>query len=292
MSVSHEGGIAAASVGLLGRLVRATRPRGRHLVARFIHRAWPRRVEYRDRWGWLHDADLSDPSEALGFVGKPELPREIGSRIHVGAWVVDVGANVGIVTAALCRLVGREGFVWAFEPLPENLSRLGRLRTVNDLAQLRLFEGALSSQDGEAQLQLPVDGNRAHPSLSMQTGVDGSMRVRTWALDSLPAPEPGRRIAFIKLDIEGHEPAFLAGARETLASMRPLVLCEFNDPLLREGGSSAEGLLQEFAKLGYTPVSAYREGRPLGPIPQGISPWVHIPVNWMVVDLLLEAAGA
>jgi FkbM family methyltransferase len=292
MSTARPGGITATAVGLLGRLVRATRPRGRHLVARLIHRAWPRRIEYRDRWGWLHDADLSDPSEALGFVGKPELAREIGDRIGKGAWVVDVGANVGIVTAALCRIVGPDGYVWAFEPLPENLLRLETLKQANDLAQLQLFPGALSSENGEAQLQLPVDGNRAHPSLAMQTGVEGSVRVRTWALDSLPPPRSGRRIEFIKLDIEGHEPAFLAGARETLAAMRPLVLCEFNDPHLREGGSSAEALLQEFARFGYRPVSAYREGRPLGPIPPGTSPWQRIPVDWMVVDLLLEAPGA
>lgn len=279
----------ALAVGALGRIARSVRPRGRHLLARLVHRSWPRRVRYRDRWGWLHEADLADPSEALGFVGKPELPRELCDRVSGGGWVVDVGANVGIVTAALCRLVGRDGFVWAFEPLPENLQRLETLRTANDLVQLHLFAGALSSEDGEAELQLPGDGNRAHSSLAMQSDVRGSMRVETWALDSLPPPRPGQRIEFIKLDIEGHEPAFLAGARKVLTTMRPLVLCEFNDQLLREGGSSAEELLQAFAHLGYSPVSAYREGRPLGRIAPGTSPWLHVPVDWMVADLLLEA---
>jgi hypothetical protein len=35
--------------------------------------------------------------------------------------------------------------------------------------------------------------------------------------------------------------------------MRPAVLCEFNDVLLRDAGTSSPELLRKFAELGYRP---------------------------------------
>src|SRR5262249_44519922 len=45
-----------------------------------------------------------------------------GVRLLVkpGDFVIDVGANVGAYTSLLSSLVGSNGRVWAFEPLPEN----------------------------------------------------------------------------------------------------------------------------------------------------------------------------
>jgi len=74
----------------------------------------------------------------------------------------------------------------------------------------------------------------------------------TWRLDDLVAGETGR-ISFIKLDVEGFEPQVLLGATQTLASMRPYVMCEFNDILLRDAGSNSDQLLKVFSKLGYEP---------------------------------------
>lgn len=277
-------------IGAVGLLTRTARPRGRHLLANFLHRwASGRIVSYRDRWGYVHTARFADHSEALGFVGKPALPTQLERRVSRGDWAIDVGANVGIVTAELCHLVGPAGTVWAIEPFPPNIETLLELREVNGLNQLDVIAGALSSSQGTAHLRLPNDGNSAHPSLAKTSDLIGEIDVHTWSLDDLVASRrPNRPLAFIKIDVEGHEMAVLDGAEKTLRNLRPMILCEFNELLLREGGSSSAELLDRLSGLGYRPIMALREGRPLAEIPAGASPATLVSMEDTVVDLLFE----
>jgi FkbM family methyltransferase len=274
----------------VGFAARTVRPRGRHLVANVLHRMMSgRTLRYRDRWGTVHVARLADEAEALGFVGKPALPRELHHRVKHGDWTIDVGANVGVLTAELCHLVGRAGTVWAIEPFPPNIRKLEDLRRVNGLIQLDVLAGALSSGPGVAGLRLPGDGSSAHPSLAKTSDLAGEIEVQTWCLDDLVAERrPAGPLTFIKIDVEGHEIAVLEGARNTLQAMRPLILCEFNDVLLREGGSSWAELLDRFRHLDYRPILALREGRPLARIQTGLSPGDLVPMSTMVVDILFE----
>jgi hypothetical protein len=83
----------------------------------------------------------------------------------------------------------------------------------------------------------------------------GEIDVATARLDDLVAERrPPGGLRLVKIDAEGFEPQVLAGATETLSTLRPLVLCEFNDVLLRQAGTSSDELLQRFAALGYAPV--------------------------------------
>ena len=279
-------------IRVVGYATRTVRPRGRHLVANVLHRMTPgRTLSYRDRWGTVHVARLADHAEALGFVGKPSLPHEVHDRLKPGDWTIDVGANVGVLTAELCHLVGGAGLVWAIEPYPPNIRKLEDMRRSNGLGQLEVIPGALSNGPGIARLHLPLDGNSGHPSLAKTSDLAGEIEVPTWSLDDLVAErKPGRKLTFIKIDVEGHEIAVLDGAARTIGKMRPLILCEFNDVLLREGGTSWPTLLQRFTEMGYRPIRALREGRPLAAIPPGKSVAELVPMDTMVIDLLFEPA--
>src|SRR5258708_27788033 len=54
----------------------------------------------------------------LGWMGREEKAF-LEQRIRPGMHVVDVGANLGLYTLLLSRLVGESGTVVAFEPDPE-----------------------------------------------------------------------------------------------------------------------------------------------------------------------------
>jgi hypothetical protein len=88
----------------------------------------------------------------------------------------------------------------------------------------------------------------------------GTVTVATRTLDDLVPGETGRRLSLVKLDIEGAESLALAGARRLLAEHRPAIYCEFNDIVLRDAGSSAAELLEQFGAIGY---SAAPESRSL-----------------------------
>lgn len=249
--------MAAASRSIQGRgaAARVVSALTRRLAAPLITSGT---YSYRDRWGHLVEADVSDYLERAGFLGahSPTLLRNLDRVAGAGDWVIDVGANVGLVTSRLCHLVGPAGAVWAVEPLPRNVERLEALRARNGLEQLTILPVALSSDTGTARLRLPIRGGGAFGSFVATWETCGEIDVATARLDDLVAGgRPPGPLRLVKIDAEGFEPQVLAGAAETLSTWRPLVLCEFNDILLRQAGTSSLELLRQFADLGYAPVT-------------------------------------
>lgn len=210
---------------------------------------------YSDYYGHTVEADLTDYMERVGFFGahSSNLLRSITGRLSPGDWVIDVGANVGLFAAAMCAAVGREGHVWAFEPVPRNVARLEALKKVNDLRQLTIFPVALGSKSSVAQLRIPaLAGGSGFGSFVATWERSGVLDVVTTPLDLIVKSQgPDRPLRLIKIDVEGFETEVLAGALATMANHRPLVLCEFHDPLLRSAGSSAGALYEQFRACGF-----------------------------------------
>ncbi|MGH7777962.1 MAG: FkbM family methyltransferase, partial [Candidatus Dormibacterales bacterium] len=258
------------SAGLLGRVSR--RLRYSSPPASLLARASGRAVRnlasrlgssplgYTDACGFERRADLKDHQELEAFLGLGRLPDLVLAAVAPGDWVIDAGANVGIVTAQLCRRVGAGGHVWAIVPVPRNIARLTELAGRNRLSQLEVLEGGLSDSTGEAEIGLPVDGSSGWASFTKSWDIGDRFPTRTWRLDDLVAERgsPGR-LSFVKIDVEGCEPRLLEGATKTLAAFRPLVMCEFNDHLLRDAGSSSAELLAAFSGLGYRPAGGAPE---------------------------------
>lgn len=251
----------AAFLGLLTTLTRWSRFARLSIAGRVVRRValtMSRRlsaaeITYRDTNGYIRVANPADHLELVGLIGAVEpLPLRAVGRIRASDWVIDVGANVGNVTAALCRLVESDGLVWAIEPLPRNVKRLAELRALNDLKQLEVLEGALSSVNGRSEIRLPTSGHSGWASFTKSWDIDRTLEVATWRLDDLVAAAPkDRRLSFIKIDVEGFELDVLRGAAETLRTYRPMVLCEFNNILLKDAGHSSYELLSAFDNLGY-----------------------------------------
>ena len=177
------------------------------------------------------------------------MPDSILELVGRGDIVVDAGANVGLVTAQLCNRVGPSGTVLAIEPLPANAQRLREFAEDNDLPQLQVAEVALSDRPGTAELRCEDRENTSPYASFSASWIDGSkIAVETRTLDEVA---PGS-VSLIKLDVEGAESLVLNGASRVLLE-RPMIYCEFNDIVLRDSGSSAEQLLEHFARLGYGP---------------------------------------
>ncbi|HZE13343.1 MAG TPA: FkbM family methyltransferase [Chthoniobacterales bacterium] len=143
---------------------------------------------------------------------------------------IDVGAKVGMYTYRIRR---HSSEVMAFEPIPM-LNRL--LRAVFEGRRGRIEPYAVSNQRGTAILRLPYDregrckygystiepANRFDPKTIAHSD---AIEVETRRLDDYELPDVG----FIKIDVEGHELAVLAGAEATLARHTPNLLIECNE---------------------------------------------------------------
>jgi FkbM family methyltransferase len=142
-----------------------------------------------------------------------------------GAVTVDVGANCGLYTRKLARLSRQ---VYAFEPSREMADLLRRTSAAN----VSVHEVALSDQAGNAELFIPQNDHEAvHGLASLEPAVGASnkkvvsVNVPTARLDAIVHQE----VAFVKIDVEGHELNVLNGAVELLKHSQPVFLVEAED---------------------------------------------------------------
>jgi FkbM family methyltransferase len=131
-------------------------------------------------------------------------------RVQPGDIVFDIGANVGFFTLLASKLAGPSGHVYAFEPLPRNLSFIEKHVRLNGLTNVTVKPIAIASTSGTAWFG---DGeNDSQARLSEK----GEHQVPTTSLDDLVANGIAPRPAFIKMDIEGAESDALRGAQTLL----------------------------------------------------------------------------
>lgn len=156
------------------------------------------------------------------WLGSYEGEKQAAFTRHLrpGSVVYDVGANVGFYTLLGSVVIGNEGSVYAFEPVPRNLEYLREHVRMNGLANVRVFDAAMGEAEGRVRFSLA-----SNPSMGHVGGGDGEeIEVRMETLDGLVAREGLGAPDLIKCDIEGAEAGFLKGARETLRAHRPAIL--------------------------------------------------------------------
>ncbi len=160
---------------------------------------------------------------------------------------IDVGAHHGLYTQALAN---KSAAVLAVEP---RASAQGHLEAVLPV-HCRTVRLAISDQKGRIDLSTPV--RAGVPDYAMTTArseADFGTSALKWSatsttLDSLVAEMAnGRRVGFVKIDVEGHETAVLRGASQTLATQRPLVLLEAE----RRHGSDVAAVFAALTAFGY-----------------------------------------
>jgi FkbM family methyltransferase len=156
---------------------------------------------------------------------------------------LDIGANVGYYS--LTAAGEREDLrVVAFEPNPTNFETLAANSALNG-SRIKCIHAAVSDQCGTATLHVPASDMSASLESAFNPAVAETVNVRTWAVDDFLAENPLPTPMVFKVIIEGHEPAFLRGARKTLQAHRPDMLMAVHAPhdadserLLRDCGYS------------------------------------------------------
>ena len=245
------------SAGLRLRLSAAqhTPDRVKRLIARASAREGVARRLVALAHGDLRHRDLTIPTGAAaglrfnsadtvcGYTlgtAEPAVQQALARELAPGMVAYDLGANIGFFTIIAARLVGPQGRVLAFEPLPDNVRWLRHNIALNAFGHVEVIEAAVGAQERTARLE----GGGAGVWATLSD--DGEHRVRMVRLDdgiadgSLPVPD------VVKMDVEGAELQALEGMRETLADHRPTVIVEVHGTMttvcaaLRVAGYSVE----------------------------------------------------
>ncbi len=149
------------------------------------------------------------------------------------ATVLDIGANIGVVSVVLARAVGPAARVLAFEPQRHLFNMLAGNLALNAADNVICRCEAVGAVQGVASLPVlnyrdfasfgSVELNRSAQSDAFQQAQDGRFEsVQMVSVDSLGLA----RVAFIKIDVEGMEDQVLAGAKATIARDMPVMYVE------------------------------------------------------------------
>ena len=180
---------------------------------------------------------------------EPELQQAIEKLVEPNQVIFDIGANIGYVTLMFANNVGSGGRVYAFEALPQNVSRLNQNITINDFqSRVTIIQAAVQIQSGETEFLIgPSDamgkasGSAGRENLEYQEKivVKGISIDESIKDSGTPMPD------IVKIDVEGGEVLVLPGMRELLKQRRPIIFLELH------GSDSAQISWYELTKSGY-----------------------------------------
>jgi FkbM family methyltransferase len=162
------------------------------------------------------------------FIGKsvyffgdldPKIPRTLSLLLEPGDTLLDVGANVGLVSLQCLPLLGPRGRAVAVEPQPQCCEALAETVALNGVANLEVYRIALSDRAGRLALSLPDATNLGTATLEPGASGGRSVEVRDGSafLESLRIEGDYA----VKIDVEGHEGKVLAGFAPYFARQPP-----------------------------------------------------------------------
>lgn len=154
-------------------------------------------------------------------VFEPDTQRFLHCACRPGYTVVDVGANIGVYTVQMSRLVGKDGHVYAFEPTAVFYEQLQQNLRLNECRNVTCEKLIVSNSD--APQQITATDQTASINLYSQQGTTET--VASVTLDQYFADHEGR-LDVLKIDVDGWDYHVLEGAGKTLSRFRPAIVVE------------------------------------------------------------------
>jgi len=217
--------------------------------SRLMELAWFRRI-YAGAY-FAYKRRLEDPFDGL-VRRRPDLFRS--------GHILDVGAHIGYTSSIFFRVLGPGFRVYAFEPDPANVRMLRE--TVHRKGADGIIvpvQAAVGAEDGEVELWRnplhPGDHRLATPWFRQWGGarIAETLRVSLVSLDGfLGREDPTTPVAFVKIDVQGYEPAVCQGMAKLLERCpRAVVALEYGPRELSAQGFDPPRLTEFFRSRGY-----------------------------------------
>lgn len=215
--------------------------------ARLLELPWFKRIFLFSYF--LYKRSYEDPFWAL-TKRSPELFRN--------GDVLDIGANIGYTAYVFARAIKPGAKIYAFEPDQASFATLGEIIRRRNLAStVEIFNIAVGSADGSIDFWHNDEHSADHRVVTDQFKTSRTSREKTTtvavtSVDTFVAARNLCSISFIKIDVQGYEPAVCEGTRQTLQKFpEACVGLEYDPTGLRELGFEPSALLDFFRSAGY-----------------------------------------
>ena len=198
------------------------------------------------------DIKLSARFRTLPEEYEPSAFRVMERILRPGHLVVDVGANLGLYSLAMARLVYPSGKVFSFEPASESF-----------VALLDHIRG--NGLTGMIEPHRCVIGDHPGVCIFTQDGVLGTNRIGRSNSQGKNAKAVSRMVTtldqffvqkgllpdLMKIDVEGFEISVLKGAQKIISRKKCPILCELHPGYWKGMNLDAQQFIQITRDLGY-----------------------------------------
>ncbi|MFX0057848.1 MAG: FkbM family methyltransferase [Candidatus Hodarchaeota archaeon] len=132
---------------------------------------------------------------------------------------LDIGANIGYLSAIGASLVGKKGETHSFEPVPCYFRKLLELKKINPKYNIFVNNFALGERSGVSNISLSKDligENTMISGLLSSDRIKETIQISVQRLDEYIRKKNISDISLIKIDVEGYEMLLLEGLTEYL----------------------------------------------------------------------------
>jgi FkbM family methyltransferase len=203
------------------------------------------------------------PAAILGRTERPLL-NWFAANVKPGETWLDIGAHYGYTAIALCRLVGEEGRVFAFEPMLSTAGYVTQTRRLNSFPQLIVLPFGLAAPETLAMKLLSVTRGMADSTLTRdEVSTEWKETIMIARFDWLwqRICDGQEHIDGFKIDVQGMEIEVLQGILKTLGRQKPKLVIEVHR------GVDRKELLGLIEAAGYE-----RKATPIEPVEGEVEP--------------------
>jgi len=217
----------------------------------------------------LDTTNIQEQFMYYGILGD-DVIRFFKKIVTKGDVVIDVGANVGYMSAHLANLVGKGGEVHSFEPVPYLFKRLQNLAETSSRSGYTIKANSFALGDKPGKVEIMVNGKE---NIGWNTIVPGTMHDSVVSEKYMIEMEtfdnyikkigmPPSKVSFIKIDVEGAEPLVLLGMKEFFeAGGKPAIICEINPHAAPHIGVKMEDIFSFLCNYGYKVYLLGKKGK-------------------------------
>lgn len=191
---------------------------------------------------------------------------------RAGGTILDVGANIGLYTAACARAAGDRGRVIALEPGPTTFEKLAQTCALLGLGNVTTLQAAAGRTNSTVGFVGYRSGRDVHQHLVDARPYEPGDRfqVECKRLDEVCGPD-AEAVTLMKIDVEGHEIAALEGAERILANGSAQLIIEFNEKALTAAGTTSEQLWELLTRTHECRAVVGQDGAAPPPVEAGIT---------------------
>ena len=182
-----------------------------------------------------------------------EYTFHLDKLMHRGDLAIDIGANLGYYARLMSRIAGRNGHVYAVEPVAPIRRVLER--NLSGCGNAEILPFALGAEEGEIRMGNATVRAGGYfgtgQNFVMEAGDEADVEFTAQMRRGSELFGHLTRIDFIKCDVEGYETVLMEEMRPLLERFRPTVLIE-------TGGANRDRIVALFTALDYAAYTLQR----------------------------------